>query len=178
MPVRASRRAGVDVPYDVMAAIASDPAAFDAKVQDWVARKRAAVEAEAAADKAVAAAKAGQDTLDKEITAFSAFVTAETAKLASDRAEFEKLAKAENDRLLKMDGELGSREHIISVREKAIDDREVTVNKAFNEAVTMKQAADQAKRLAETNSGIVAGLRATLEAKHEKLRQIVAELLA
>ena len=178
MPVRASRRAGVDVPYDVMAAIASDPAAFDAKVQDWDARKRAAVEAEAAADKAVAAAKAEQDRLAKGQADFNTLQTVARAKLAADRAEFEKLAKAENDRLLKMDGELGSREHIISVREKAIDDREVTVNKAFNEAVTMKQAADQAKRLAETNSGIVAGLRATLEAKHEKLRQIVAELQA
>ena len=142
------------------------------------ARRRAAVEAEAAADIAVAAAKAGQDQLIKDRTAFTTQLTADRAKLASDRAEFEKLAKAENDRLLKMDGELGSREHIISVREKAIDDREVTVNKVFHEATTMKQAAEQAKRLAETNSGIVAGLRATLEAKHEKLRQIVAELLA
>ena len=178
MPVRASRRAGVDVPYDVMAAIASDPAAFDAKVQDWDARKRAAVEAEAAADKAVAAAKAGQDKLATDLAVFHAEHAEIVVKLASDRAEFERLAKVENDRLLKLDGELGSREHIISVREKAIDDREVTVNKAFNEAVTMKQAAEQAKRLAETNSSIVAGLRATLEAKHEKLRQIVAELQA
>ena len=108
MPVRASRRAGVDVPYDVMAAIASDPAAFDAKVQDWDARKRAAVEAEAAADKAVAAAKAEQDWLAKGQADFNTIQTVARAKLASDRAEFEKLAKAENARLLQLDSGVSS----------------------------------------------------------------------
>ena len=61
MPVRASRRAEVNVPYDVMAAIATDPAAFTAKVEDWNARRSAALEAEARADKATAQAKAEQD---------------------------------------------------------------------------------------------------------------------
>ena len=178
MPVRASRRAGVDVPYDVMAAIASDPAAFDAKVQDWDARKRAAVEAEAAADKAVAAAKADQDRLAKDRAEFNTRLTADRDMLVLNRRDFENAAKAESARLLKLDSELSSREHIISVREKAMDDREVTVNKAFNEAVTMKQAAEQAKRLAETNSNIVAGLRVTLEKKIDDIRQFGAGLQA
>ena len=176
MPVRASRRAGVEVPYDVQYAIASDPAAFDAKVQEWDRRRNAAVEAEALAAKAEAQAKAERDVLAKDRAEFNTYQTATREKLDSDRREFENMAKAENARLLKLEGELVDRGGALDARELAVEDREAAVNKAFREATEAKQTADTAKRLAETNASIATDLRAKAETRLERIRAFGAEM--
>ena len=178
MPVRASRRAGVEVPYDVQYAIASDPAAFDAKVQEWDKRRNAAVEAEALAAKAEAQAKAERDVLAKDRAEFNTYHAETSARLEADRRDFENRAKAENARLLKLEGELVDRGGALDARERAVEDREAAANKAFREATEAKQAADNAKRLAETNASIATDLRAKAETKLERIRQIGVEMQA
>ena len=177
MPVRAStRRAGVEVPYDVQYAIAMDPAGFDAKVMEWNRRKQAALITEAAGTAAVAAANAEQDRLAKDRAEFNAQHAAAGAKLTAERDAFTARAKAENDRLVQWDSELADRERR-NVEEKArLDELAGTVARNFNESVAAKQAADSAKRLAETNAGIAAELRARLEERAERIRQFGAEL--
>ena len=178
MPVRASRRAGVEVPYDVQYAIASDPAAFDAKVQEWDRRRNAAVEAEALAAKAEAQAKAERDVLAKDRAEFNTYHAKTSERLDADRREFENRAKAETARLLKLEGELVDRGGALDARERAAEDREAAANKAFREAAEAKQAADNAKRLAETNASIATDLRAKAETKLERIRQIGVEMQA
>ena len=178
MPVRASRRTGMDVPYDVMAAIASDPAAFGAKLQDWDDRRTAALAAEAGADKAVANAKAEQDQLAKDRAAFNTQQTAGREQLAADRAEFQALAKEENARLRKLETELVDRAGALDARERAVEDREAAAAKAFREATEAKQAADNAKRLAETNASIATDLRAKAETRLERIRAFGVEMQA
>lgn len=177
MPVRASsRRAGVEVPYDVQYAIATDPAGFDAKVMEWDQRKQAALDAEAGAVAALAATKIEQARLGQDRAEFNTKQTADKSQLAADQAEFAALAKAENTRLVIWASELTARETANVAETARLEEMAGTVAQNFNESVAAKQAADNAKRLAETNAGISAELRARLEARAEKIRQFGVEL--
>ena len=178
MPVRASRRAGVEVPYDVQYAIASDTAAFDAKVQEWDRRRNAAVDAEKSASEVIARAVVERDQLAKDRAEFNKQHTADRDQLAKDRAEFQALAKEENARLRKLETELVDRAGALDARERAVEDREAAAAKAFREATEAKQAADNAKRLAETNASIATDLRAKAETKLERIRAFGVELQA
>ena len=178
MPVRASRRAGVEVPYDVQYAIASDPAAFDAKVQEWDRRRNAAVDAEKSASEVIARAVVERDQLAKDRAEFNKQHTADRDQLAKDRVEFQALAKEENARLRKLEGELVDRGGALDARERAVEDREAAAAKAFREATEAKQAADNAKRLAETNASIATDLRAKAETRLERIRAFGVELQA
>ena len=178
MAVRATRTAGASLPNDVMIALARDPALFDEKMAEWDKRRNAAVEAEKSASEVIARAVVERDQIAKDRAEFNTYHAETSARLEADRREFENRAKAENARLLKFEGELVDRAGALDARERAVEDREAAVAKAFREATEAKQAADNAKRLAETNASIATDLRAKAETKLERIRQIGVEMQA
>ena len=176
MAVRATRTAGASLPNDVMIALARDPALFDEKMAEWDKRRNAAVDAEKSASEVIARAVVERDQLAKDRAEFNKQHTADRDQLAKDRVEFQALAKEENARLRKLEGELVDRGGALDARERAVEDREAAAAKAFREATEAKQAADNAKRLAETNASIATDLRAKAETRLERIRAFGAEM--
>jgi hypothetical protein len=178
MAARASRRAGVEVPYDVQYAIATDPAGFDAKVMEWDRRKRAALDAETAAGAAVAAAKAEQDRLAADRAEFNTRQTEAKANLAAERDEFHALAKAENARLVNWDGELADRERRLDAERTRLDDLAATTAANLRESEAARASAEQALNIATAARNAALNNERTSAAKLDRLRQIGVELQA
>jgi hypothetical protein len=178
MAARASRRAGVEVPYDVQYAIATDPAGFDAKVMEWDARKRAALDAETAAGAAVAAAKAEQDALARDRAEFNTRQTEAKANLAAERDEFNALAKAENARLVNWDGELADRERRLDAERTRLDDLAATTAANLRESETARASAEQALEIATAARQAATNLKAKYEALVERFQRFGVELQA
>jgi hypothetical protein len=179
MAARASRRdRATDIPPDVYVAIARDPETFDRKLDEWEARRTAAIAAETGANAALAAAKAEQDRLAKDRAAFNTFQTEAKANLAAERDEFTALAKAENTRLVTLDSELADTARRQEAEALRLNELAGTVAANLREAEAARASAQHRLEVATAARNAAQNNERTSAAKLDKLRQLGVELQA
>ena len=166
--IRANRRAGAD-PVGAFIALASDPDAFAARKAELDERIARAEEAETAAAASIAAAKIEQDGIARDRAAFNIWHTEARAKLATDRDEWNALAKAENARLVNWDGELANRERAAAQLEERAREREAKAIGDSKAAESARQAFEQARDQAAATFRSAKNINDVVNARAAKL---------